>query len=513
MPHREYVRAFLESDDFDTEILQIRKLVATERMGEPFTAEVVAVIPAGQMTALRGESAEDTPILAKVVGSAVTITVRGMEREELDGVDIDARGWRDLRHIHGVVQSCTDHVNADTGDLLLTMRIVPRLHLLAMVQTFEVYLDKSLPDIFKAKLEAAGLAEGVDFEFILKGAYEPIDFTVQYRETDLAFLTRLCEHHGLSFHVTHDTGRDKVVITDDNGAFEPLEEPSSLPVRRSGEHSGAGVFDLTITRSLVESLYVQLDYNYRTPQQDLTSQFELPEAFGGGVVEYASHYRNTAEGQRFATLRAEERRCREILYQGKSNQPHFLPGRRATLEDDVRFGSAELLLVEVRHELEQPANLSDATSKAPHYTNSWIGIPAARPFRLARTTAKPRIHGILHAIVDPLPGGEIGEFANLDQEGRYTIRFFFDTAGSTRAVSSKRVRMIQLHAGLHYGAHMPLKPGIEVMVAFVDGDPDRPVIVGAIPNPVTPSPVNVVNATMNRFKTVSGILIEMKDRG
>ncbi|HNM51396.1 MAG TPA: contractile injection system protein, VgrG/Pvc8 family, partial [Candidatus Obscuribacter sp.] len=133
----------------------------------------------GQMTALRGESAEDTPILAKVVGSAVTITLRGMEREHLEGVEIDTRTWRDLRHIHGVVRTCTDHVNADTGDLVLTMQIVPRLHLLAMVQTFEVYLDRSLPDIFKAKLEAAGLAEGVDFEFILKGDVVVCEFLLR----------------------------------------------------------------------------------------------------------------------------------------------------------------------------------------------------------------------------------------------------------------------------------------------------------------------------------------------
>ena len=123
------------------------------------------------------------------------------------------------------------------------------------------------------------------------------------------------------------------------------------------------------------------------------------------------------------------------------------------------------------------------------------------------------IHGLLHAIVDPLPNDEIGEFSNLDAEGRYTIRLYFDVAGSTRDISSKRVRMIQNHAGGAYGTHIPLKPGIEVLIGFIDGDPDRPVIVGSVPNPVIPSPVNAQNATMSRVKTVSGVLIEMKDRG
>jgi type VI secretion system secreted protein VgrG len=259
-------------------------------------------------------------------------------------------------------------------------------------------------------------------------------------------------------------------------------------------------------------MYVELDYNYRLPQMDLTSQ-ATAEGYGGGIVEYAAHYRSPEEGQKFATIRSEERRAQEIRYTAQSTLGHLAPGHTLTLEDDVRFSEAELLVTEVRSRLVQPTNLHDAGAERPFFGNEIVGVPNARTYRPRRKTPRPRIHGVLHAIVDPLPGGEIGEFANLDEDGRYTVRFFFDTAGSTRPVSSKRLRMVQMHAGLHYGAHMPLKPGIEVIVAFIDGDPDRPIIVGSIPNPVTPSPVTSANPTMNRFRTVSGILVEMKDRG
>jgi type VI secretion system secreted protein VgrG len=211
-------------------------------------------------------------------------------------------------------------------------------------------------------------------------------------------------------------------------------------------------------------------------------------------------------------MRAEERRAGQLVLTGTTSRADLAPGRRIPLLDDVRFPELELLVTELHHDLVQPATMHD-DGVVPRYECRFVGIPAERRYRPPRITPRPRIHGVLHAIIDPLPNDEIGEFSNLDAEGRYTVRMYFDVAGSTRTISSKRVRMIQNHAGGYYGTHVPLKPGIEVMVAFVDGDPDRPVIVGSVPNPVIPSPVTSENATMSRVKTVSGVLIEMKDRG
>ena len=100
--------------------------------------------------------------------------------------------------------------------------------------------------------------------------------------------------------------------------------------------------------------------------------------------------------------------------------------------------------------------------------------------------------------MEPTPGGEIGEAAQIDVEGRYTVKFYFDAGDvSGRQKNSRPVRMIQGHSGPNYGIHFPLKPGIELLVVFVDGDPDRPMIVGSAPNPVTPSPVGQEVNLMN----------------
>ena len=125
-------------------------------------------------------------------------------------------------------------------------------------------------------------------------------------------------------------------------------------------------------------------------------------------------------------------------------------------------------------------------------------------------TPKPRIAGVLSGRVEPAEA--VGQYAQIDDQGRYTVRFFFDMADTAgRRVSSARVRMMQPHSGPGYGMHFPLKPGVEVLIAFVGGDPDRPVIAGSVPNPITASPVTHKNPQMNRIETESGIYINMKD--
>ena len=101
--------------------------------------------------------------------------------------------------------------------------------------------------------------------------------------------------------------------------------------------------------------------------------------------------------------------------------------------------------------------------------------------------------------------------AQLDDQGRYVVRFLFDTAPPGERQASRPVRMLQSHVGENYGTHHPLKPGVEVLIGFVHGDPDRPLIVGAVPNPLKPSPVTHRNPDVHRTSTGSGITIDIAD--
>ena len=505
-----HLQARITSNAFDTTGAYVRSVRGVERLAALFELEVVVIWPLSAK-ALGATDAASMPHLDDVAGAPVSVHLEHRSHA-LGGLLADALETREIvRSIHGLVASVSDRLDAKTGDLVLTLRVVPRAHNLELVETYQVFLETSLPDILRAKLEGGGLVEGDDYELRLEAEHAPIDFVAQYRETDLAFVKRLCEHRGITVFVEHGDDRDQLVITDHNAGF-PRPDVPPLVVNRPDAMVLGGVLELTATRTIIPSLYIEMDYNYRTPQVDLTSQHELADAYGGGIIEYGAHYRDPDQGASLAAIRAEERRAGQLVLTGTTSRGDMAPGRRMTVAEDVRFSELELLITEVHHDLVQPATIHD-DGVVPRYTCRFVGIPADRRFRPARATPRPRIHGVLHAIVDPLPNDEIGEFSNLDAEGRYTVRMYFDVAGSTRTVSSKRVRMIQGHAGGYYGTHVPLKPGIEVMVAFVDGDPDRPVIVGAVPNPVTPSPVTADNHTMSRIKTVSGVIVEMKDRG
>ena len=148
------------------------------------------------------------------------------------------------------------------------------------------------------------------------------------------------------------------------------------------------------------------------------------------------------------------------------------------------------------------------TSKA-RYENHFVALAADVPFRPARTTPKPTVPGVVTGIVEGV--GDRVDLSHLDDQGRYRIRFLFDSAPAGERQASHPVRMAQPHAGPDYGMHFPLKPGIEVIMGFVNGDPDRPIVLGSVPNPVTRSPVDVGTKTLNRIKTESGVVIEIAD--
>jgi type VI secretion system secreted protein VgrG len=272
------------------------------------------------------------------------------------------------------------------------------------------------------------------------------------------------------------------------------------------------VYRITSTARMTPATYVAEDYNYMTPDVDLTGRYELPSAYAGGVVDYGSNYLTPAEGGVLARVRAEERQATEKVFAGDAAVYRFHAGATFTLEGHPRLPQASLLLVEVEHRATQPVLMRGGESEPPGYANTFRAIDVATPYRPPRLTPKPRIAGVISARVEPPAEGGPGNYAEMDDQGRYTVRFFFDPSPlGERQFSSLRARMVQPHAGPNYGFHFPLKPGIEVAMAFSEGDPDRPFILGSVPNPTTPSPVTNASYLFNKLQTQSGIFMEMKD--
>jgi len=479
---REYVDARLESSDFPCDHVQIHTVKGREVISRlsSFEVEIVSTDP-------------DEPTAEQIAGAEVTIVL--------------SKEGAELRRIHGIVVEVDGMLETEVDTRVYRLRVAPRAHRLTLVETQEIYMDLSVPEIILQKLELVGLS-GPDVDLRLQGTYPKLEFVVQYKETDLAFVSRIAEHVGISFFFEHDDGRDldRIVLTD--GAFAKIEGRPTAQFQPRGER--CEVYHLEEKTRLIPANYVLQDYNYRTPALDLTASHVSAAGYGGGVVEYGAHFKTPEDGLALAKIRAEEREAARHVYSGRSDVCELRAGGRFTLEGHARREGLDLLVVEVDHELVQATTIHGG-QQGERYVSSFRAIDAGLTYRPPRVTPRPRIHGLITGVVEQEPEVAAGHFAKLDVQGRYTIKFLFDTAPAGQRKASRPVRMIQPHAGPDYGMHFPLKPGIEVLLGFVDGDPDRPLIVGAVPNPETPSPVTRANSLANRIKTVSGIELEMKD--
>ncbi len=432
----------------------------------------------------------------------------------LPGADVTLiveHGGDEVRRVHGILGPVREDLDAPGGRASYSLRIVPRALRLSLVETQDIYLERSVPEILKSKLERHDFGPD-EFELRLLETYPTRDFVVQYRESDLAFVKRLCEHVGISFFFEHTGGCDKLVFTDHAAGFPPAPQAEEIHHRPRGE--ALDVFALSVVSDLVPTSFIIQDYNYRTPQVDLSAVFDLESGNGGGVVEYGAHVKTPAEAERLAKVRGEERACRQKVYEGESALPALAAGMRSTLVDHPRLPATPLLVTEVRHEATLPVFHETAAGPAapPRYRNTFRAIPGDVLFRPARTTPKPRIAGFITGIVQPGPDGESGGVAQIDSEGRYTVQLHFDTTQHGEEKASHAVRMAQPFAGPSYGMHFPLRRGTEVLLAFADGDPDRPVIVGALYNSASPSPVVAQNARKHQLKAASGSIFELSSK-
>lgn len=483
---QEFTEIRLDSQEFPCEEVQIYKLSGKEAISQLFWFEIEIILTDGSELDI-----------ATALGADVALVFTREPTNQL------------IRQLHAMVVSADALLDTEATYRAYRLRLAPRAFRLTLIETQEIFLDQTIPQIIQQKLERVGL-EPADFEFRLSGNYPSRAFVVQYGESDLAFVSRLAEHLGVSFHFEHDDGRDKIVFSDSNAGFRAIEGDAAVPFRQRGDERD--VYKIELSHKLVPGRYVLQDFNDELPRLDLTSEVDLPTGYAGGVVEYGAHYLTPNEGKALVQIRAEERGATRQVYSGASDVCRFRVGARWTLEGHAWLGSQEMLLVEIEHRATQVVVIHGGTGAERTYTNKFRAIDAAVPYRPPRRTPRPRIAGLIYGLVEPEASGEIGKYAQIDAEGSYTVRFFFDTsAPGARVKSSLPIRMLQPHAGTNYGMHFPLKPGVEVLVGFVEGDPDRPFIVGASPNPVSPTPVMRSNAILNRIESATGILIEMKD--
>lgn len=409
----------------------------------------------------------------------------------------------EVHRIYGMITEIRDiaepHMDHPRYELVLT----PRVFSATMREYLDIFLDMSVPSIIEACLTRCGLTAGEHFDLDgLTANYRDHEFVVQYKETDFDFVSRLCEHHGIFFFVDHSQGKDILVFGDDNSVFPESERTSELPflpIDTDGGTFTERIGSVNVVRSPMPRRYTVRDYNYRTPGVDLLASADVDPNGLGEVIEYGPHFKEAAEGQRFADIRAQELLARRKVWNAIGVCPALCAGQTFMLTQHP-FGDVELLVTSVEHRW--------GGSGATDFTSQVSAITKETPYRAPRLTPKPRVNGIITGVIE----GRVKDgYAEVDDQGRYRVRFMFDTAERGEGQASRLIRMAQPHAGEGYGMHFPLRPGTEVILSCIDGDPDRPIITGTVPNPETASPVSNANRDRNLIRTGGGNEIDISD--
>ncbi len=398
--------------------------------------------------------------------------------------------------------------------------LVPRLWWLSLTHHNQVFLDQTMPQIVEACLQDGGLTTD-DYESRFQNIFPAWEYVCQYRESHLAFVSRWMERGGVYFYFEQDGAAEKVIITDTKVSHTAMPEGETLRYRALAAmetfHREEVIWGFECRRHLLPQSLLLKDYNCNTPSLDLSARTPVSPNGRGEWYLYGENFLTPEEGQLLAQARAEELLCREQQFTGESAIPFLRPGYTFQLQDHYRDGfNQQYLTVALEHEGSQAAYLLAGLGvpltpgeEEPFYRNRFTAIPASVQFRPERKTEKARFFGFMNAKVDAAASGQ---YAELDELGRYKVILPFDVSGRKDGKASAWLRMMQPYAGSDHGMHFPLHKGTEVLLAFIDGDPDRPVIAGAVPNPATPSPVSGDNQTMAVLQTGGSNRMAIEDK-
>ncbi|WP_343573134.1 type VI secretion system tip protein TssI/VgrG [Pseudomonas sp.] len=363
----------------------------------------------------------------------------------------------------------------------------PWLWWLTLASNNRVFQNLFTSDIVTTIFKAHGFT---DFKLSLSGSYEPREYCVQYGETDFAFVSRLLEEEGIFWFFTHEEGKHTLVLADSNDAFPPIPNGPKVPYlgQEIGVRELHGIRSAQYCLQAVAGTYSATDYEFTTPATSLYSQAQA-EAGPRAQYEHPGGYTAKARGDALTKQRVDGLRSQEKRLIGESDCRWLVPGHWFTLtgHDDAAL-NIDWVLTSVTHEADHE-----------HYRNRFEAIPKTTAYRPPRTTPKPRMHTQTAKVV-----GKAGEEIWTDQYGRIKIQFPWDLQGKNDEASSCWVRVVLPWSGKGFGMQFIPRIGQEVIVTFIDGDPDRPLVTGCVYNGDNALPYALPdNQTQSGIKTNS----------
>jgi type VI secretion system secreted protein VgrG len=384
----------------------------------------------------------------------------------------------------------------DASFLHYQMEMVPWTWLLTRYADCKIFHNKTVPDIIQLVFSDRTLT---DFKVQLNNTYPTLEYCVQYRETDFNFISRLMEQFGIFYYFEHEDGKHTMVIADSSNSLSPCDGQSdvSFNLAGGGRNDEDVIHSISLEQALLSGKYTLNDYYFETPSANLlTSE---PTVWGGDnnqdleLYDYPGDYTNRTDGNAAAKLRMQEVEAGYTSVQGASNCRSLATGYSFDLKDAPQTAmNTTYVLTEIKHLASAVGGYSstgaDGEDGSDSYSNHFTCIPAALPFRPARLTPKPFVQGPQTAVVvgknqisddtDSGESGSDGEEIWVDKYGRVMVLFPWDRL----TTCSCWVRVSQEWAGQGWGSMTIPRVGQEVIVSFIEGDPDRPIITGRVYN-------------------------------
>ena len=435
-------------------------------------------------------SLKDSISFRDIVGQNVTIEIR-----------LANNG---LRYLNGFVSRFAQS-GSEERFTHYQMEVVPWLWFLTRNADCRIFQNKSIPDIIQQVFKDRGFQ---DFKPSLTGTYEPREYCVQYRETDFNFVSRLMEQYGIFYFFQHENGKHTLVLADSPGAYQPC--PGQPSARYELVAGGLDAEDTVTAWQMEQELrtgkYSLTDYNFETPSTSLLSGEPTVAKVGKNsdyeIYDYPGEYLKHSQGDTLTKIRMQEEEVGHLVVSGSGVCRAFRSGYKFDLKDHYRADMNDsYLLTEVQHVASVGASYTSAEGgSGEHYSNHFTCIPSSVPFRPARITPKPFVQGPQTALVV----GKSGEEIWVDKYGRVKVQFYWDRKGKKDENSSCWIRVSQNWAGKNWGAMWIPRMGQEVIVDFLEGDPDRPLITGRVYNAeqIVPYPLPA-NQTVSTLKSRS----------
>ena len=417
-------------------------------------------------------------------------------------------------YIYGVLEYFEAHQMIDDF-IHYKAALVPKLWWLTLAQHQQIFLDKKVPDIIESVLKDARFTSN-DYEFRLQGKYDKREYVCQYKESRYDFIKRWMHRDGIYFYFESDENGCKVIITDIKDTQKHISNMDKMiykPVSGLQDYEQQAVSSIVYRSNNTLKSVRMRNYNYEKPSLDINSSTDSAAEQYTQTYLFGNNIKSQDEAKKLSEINAQKYKCLDKEMSGESNITSLVVGNIYTLKDYFKQDlNGDYLMVRVECEGSQRGFFTTAFNKdgdnSTYYRNTFLMIPSSVQYRMQTTPQWPHIGGMISAVID---GQGSGDTAELDKHGRYKVVMPFDLSGRKDAKASAYLRMAQPSAGEKQGIHFPLHKGTEVLIAFKGGDPDQPIITGAVPNINTPSPVNEDNVTKNIIQTHGGNIIHMED--